>query len=175
MDKTKLCTKCKEIKDISEFRFRSDNPNRLDSWCKSCNSASNSVYRKIHPYDTKNAPGRKETNKKYYEKNKHKIREYEKENRERINQRHREMRRRIREEFIEAYGGKCECCGESRYEFLTLEHKNGGGSKHRKSTHGTNLVHILRREGYPKEDYGLLCWNCNSSKGMHGYCPHERE
>lgn len=171
----KICSKCKQAKDVSEFRFRADYPNRLDSWCKSCNSKSNSEYKKEHPYDSKLAPGRKETYKKYYQKNKQKIKEWASKNRDALNEKVRARKRKLREEFIKAYGGKCECCGESRYEFLTLEHKNGGGWQHRKKIKGASLVPILKRMGFPKDEYGLLCWNCNASKGVYGYCPHERE
>ena len=34
-------------------------------------------------------------------------------------------RTKNKERIIEAYGGKCECCGESIFEFLTIDHRNG--------------------------------------------------
>src|SRR5258708_37086796 len=30
---------------------------------------------------------------------------------------------------LNAYGGKCECCGEERFEFLAIDHIGGGGNK----------------------------------------------
>ena len=44
----------------------------------------------------------------------------------------RNKHRKIRKRVIEIYGGKCECCGETRYEFLALDHIYGGGTKHKK-------------------------------------------
>jgi hypothetical protein len=78
-----------------------------------------------------------------------------------------------RDEFLAAYGNKCDCCGEEEKEFLSLDHINGGGYKHRKST-GTNIYVVARREGYPKDKYRVLCYNCNLSIGFYGYCPHQK-
>src|SRR5665213_1527449 len=38
----------------------------------------------------------------------------------------------LRADGIAAYGGECQCCHISEPEFLTLDHANGGGTKHRK-------------------------------------------
>ena len=84
-------------------------------------------------------------------------------------------RDRVRRECIEAYGGKCACCGEAHHEFLTAEHKKGGGHAHRKSINGINFWYWLRKMGFPKRDFELRCWNCNLARGLYGYCPHERE
>lgn len=35
--------------------------------------------------------------------------------------------------MIDAYGGKCRCCGEREPQMLAIDHKNGGGTKHRRS------------------------------------------
>lgn len=39
---TKVCTNCKESKEVSEYHKRTSVKNGLDSWCKSCKT----VYRK---------------------------------------------------------------------------------------------------------------------------------
>jgi hypothetical protein len=84
-------------------------------------------------------------------------------------------RDRLRVVVFEAYGNKCACCGEKRWEFLAIDHVNGGGSKHRKIvTSPTELRRLIIKEGFPKK-YRLLCHNCNSAIGWHGYCPHQRE
>lgn len=76
---------------------------------------------------------------------------------------------------------KCDCCGEKHLEFLTIDHINGGGVQHRKelgngklASGGGKFYTWLRRSGYP-EGYRVLCLNCNFSKGVFGYCPHERQ
>ncbi len=101
-----------------------------------------------------------------------------------IKQRHNEItreaaqrkRRLLKKECIEAYGGKCVCCGEKQLEFLTIDHTGGNGSEHRKAIspnfRGTNFYLWLKRNGWPKKDYRLLCYNCNCAIGHYGRCPH---
>jgi len=80
---------------------------------------------------------------------------------------------------LEYYSGKlpkCACCGESTYEFLSIDHINGGGNKHRKEMgmkngKGGNIYHWLIKNNFP-EGYQVLCHNCNMAKGFYGICPH---
>jgi hypothetical protein len=85
------------------------------------------------------------------------------------------IKRRL--EMIKAYGGKCACCSEDTPQFLTLDHKNGGGNKDRngrKSNH--YIITRLRKEGWPGGNHQLLCWNCNSGRAINGgICPHREE
>jgi hypothetical protein len=76
---------------------------------------------------------------------------------------------------IEGYGGKCFCCGENKWEFLTIDHKNGNGADHRKKTGlvSNKLYLFLIRTNFPKDDYQLLCFNCNCARAHNnGICPH---
>jgi hypothetical protein len=67
---------------------------------------------------------------------------------------------------------KCSCCGEAHFEFLTIDHVNGGGHAHRKSIKAGHQIYAwLRRNNFPKE-FRVLCANCNMSHGLFGYCPH---
>jgi 5-methylcytosine-specific restriction endonuclease McrA len=75
-------------------------------------------------------------------------------------------------EGIAAYGGKCACCGESRIEFLTLDHIHGRASEPRRIT-GLKAWARLKARGWPKDNYQLLCFNCNWAKGAYGHCPHQ--
>jgi hypothetical protein len=84
-------------------------------------------------------------------------------------------RRRLRLDTLEIYGGKCACCGEREESFLTIDHIHGDGNKHRREV-GNNSISVLqaiRREGYPKDKYQVLCFNCNRSKFALGYCAHQ--
>jgi hypothetical protein len=83
--------------------------------------------------------------------------------------------KRIRLETIRAYGGKCDCCNENRYEFLAIDHVNGGGIKHRKDigNAGNSIAKWLRKQGYPK-GYRVLCHNCNCAIGFYKLCPHKK-
>lgn len=85
---------------------------------------------------------------------------------------HRSYHERVRNACFDAYGGKCVCCGETEYEFLTFEHVNGGGRQHRKTVPHTQRW--LYKNGFPK-DVGitLLCMNCNLAEGRRGGCPHK--
>ncbi len=81
----------------------------------------------------------------------------------------------LRTKVIALYGGKCECCGESRYKMLTIDHKVK--TYYKDKIRGVALVyaalHEYEESGYPNNKYQLLCWNCNVSRGHHSYCPHE--
>lgn len=78
---------------------------------------------------------------------------------------------KLRAELIEAYGGACECCGESQPEFLTVDHVNGRKEGERRLT-GMKLWAYVRRLGFPRDEFQLLCFNCNCAKGFFGECPH---
>ena len=98
---------------------------------------------------------------------------YREENREKRKKQQREILRKLKKTTILKYGGKCECCGEKKLEFLTIDHINGGGTKHRKKVGGGGAFYYwLRRNNYPS-GYRVLCSNCNSSYGSYGYCPHK--
>jgi hypothetical protein len=80
-----------------------------------------------------------------------------------------------RKKAIAHYGGKCACCGETAFEFLTIDHIEGHGTQHRKEHGGdsaTNFYLWLEKNNYPK-GFQVLCWNCNCSKGVYGFCPHK--
>lgn len=79
----------------------------------------------------------------------------------------------LKAEFIAAYGGVCTCCGESEPAFLTCDHVNGRPVEHPRRGHGgVRLYAAAKREGYPAT-YTVLCFNCNSAKGIYGVCPHQ--
>lgn len=91
-------------------------------------------------------------------------------------QRTADRNRRSKEEFIAAYGGKCSCCGEARFEFLTAEHIKGRAENQPQGVFvGPRMYRLLKKLGWPKDEYACLCMNCNFSRGRYGYCPHERE
>ena len=95
---------------------------------------------------------------------------------QRKNERRRAYARKIR--VFEHYGGsppKCACCGETHLEFLSLDHINGGGNKHRKEVgFGSQLYSWLIKNKFPS-GFQVLCFNCNCAKGFFGYCPHQKE
>jgi len=82
---------------------------------------------------------------------------------------------RIKLDMLEALGGKCACCGETNPLFLALDHVKNNGGEHRRQTHYQThqTRRYARRLGWPKDEFQLLCHNCNFSKGHFGRCPHQ--
>lgn len=84
-------------------------------------------------------------------------------------------RQLIRLEVLIYYSGEtpnCDCCGENNLEFLSIDHINGDGNKHRKNDSSSiKIYNWLKRNNFP-EGFRVLCMNCNFSHGRHGYCPH---
>lgn len=79
---------------------------------------------------------------------------------------------------LEAYGGRCGCCGEAEPAFLAIDHVDGGGNAHRRSlsstgriSGGARIYGWLRRLGFPA-GFAVLCHNCNFAKSHNpGGCP----
>ena len=94
-----------------------------------------------------------------------------------VRERHKKWFIRQRLEALSHYANgdiQCACCGERHYEFLAIDHTNGGGQEHRKTIRkgGGQFVAWLKKQGWP-EGYRVLCHNCNMALGSYGYCPHE--
>lgn len=82
---------------------------------------------------------------------------------------------RRKREVFEKYGGViCRCCGETRIEFLALDHIHGGGNRHRREAKIVKLAAWLKRNDYPP-GFQVLCFNCNQAKGAGIVCPHQRD
>ncbi|MEK6878606.1 MAG: hypothetical protein AABY22_03310 [Nanoarchaeota archaeon] len=87
-----------------------------------------------------------------------------------------ELYKERKRQIFEYYGGIppiCKCCNEILYEFLTLDHINGGGRKERnqfKNSYTKFMLWIIKNN-FPK-GYQILCFNCNQAKGIYGKCPH---
>jgi hypothetical protein len=75
---------------------------------------------------------------------------------------------------LEAYGSKCECCQEKEPMFLTIDHINGGGNKHREEVGGGfRMYRWLKKNSFPT-GYRILCYNCNCGRSVNGgICPHK--
>ena len=69
---------------------------------------------------------------------------------------------------------QCSCCGDTILEFLTLDHLNGNGVKHRKMVgQGNVFYNWVIKNNFPRI-FRILCMNCNHSLGHYGYCPHSK-
>jgi hypothetical protein len=145
---TKVCHRCKIEKPRNEFYYTKDSKGRsyLEYICKICKS----LYSKERIRKGK-------TNPTYFKKYALSVSA---------------TRRKSRQKCITHYGGKCECCGETIYEFLAIDHINGGGNKHRAEQSRPSIVNWLSVNKFP-EGFRILCHNCNSAIGYYGYCPHQ--
>lgn len=86
-------------------------------------------------------------------------------NRTHLREYNRQWRLRLKLETVVQYGGACSC-GESQPEFLTIDHIEGGGHKHRtliQHSGGHDFYRWLKNQGYP-EGYRVLCFNCNCQR-----------
>jgi len=183
---TKVCTRCHEDLPITSF-YKKKRPYGMSyfSECKKCRKEISSNYvknnlDKVRTQAQEYYQTFKErisiVHKEYYYKdldkthaiktkssNKHKIKR---------NERIRNSAKTMRKTFLEMYGGKCACCGETMYEFLTLEHRQGqkGIKRSKKETGKYSYAKAIKE--YRPDIYEILCWNCNCSKSRYGYCPH---
>lgn len=79
-------------------------------------------------------------------------------------------RRKLRQQLVAEYGGVCACpgCGVTDWRKLTIDHINGNGNELRDRPGGkrfsVHIVLILKQQGWPKDNYQLLCWTCNAVK-----------
>ena len=71
---------------------------------------------------------------------------------------------------------KCSCCGETHIDFLSIDHVEGNGNKHRQKIHckaGLNFYKWLKTYNFP-QGYQVLCMNCQFGKMQNnGFCPHK--
>jgi hypothetical protein len=157
----KRCSKCKLDKPLEEFPRRSRSPSGRASWCSECKSA--------HVEARRSDPAAREIERQYQAAF------------------YQQKKNARREELFARLGGKCECCGEDNYAFLTLEHRQGVPEEHlapehrRKLRNGggrrstVDIYRLVLAEGAPREKYGLLCFNCNVATHRYGICPHRVE
>lgn len=150
----KICIRCLEDKDLNQFQqVKSRNgTSRLLNQCRTClvelDRARRARQRARDPIGYK-----------AHQRNYDRTRRHE-----------------VRLQVIQAYGGRCACCGESNFYFLQLDHIKGGGGKHRKtigrSSNSTHFYRWLIEQQFPK-GFRLLCANCNCALGYYGFCPHQ--
>jgi hypothetical protein len=160
----KECISCHKIKLLKSFDVRNDGGNiTYRNQCKECR-------RKYWlDWEEKHKNQRKKSHHEYYINNI-----------EHCKLQQREYTQKLRLQILVHYGGnppKCACCGEPEPKFLTIDHINGGGSKHRRGPKApfkcsTLYYRWIIKNNYPNI-FQILCMNCNFAKGMYGKCPHQ--
>ena len=156
--KTKVCPKCKALKFASDFVFNNKAKDKLSNWCKVCQAAQLKAWRE------KNPERKRLNDRRLYLENRTDRIDYNK-----------ERQLRLRKQVVEAYGGRCNCCAESRFEFLAVDHTDNDGAEERKRIKGNGTLHsYIIEQGFPAR-YQVLCHNCNLAKSFTGKCPHQTE
>jgi len=108
-----------------------------------------------------------------------KAKQYRKDNVEIIRLQERESksksRYKLKLDILKHYGAYCFCCNETTIEFLSIDHIDGNGNKHRKDNNikgGVWLYKWLIDNNYPS-GFQILCHNCNQGRYINGgICPH---
>ena len=172
----KICKKCGSKKDILEFDKNSRSKDGRSTVCMECRRKEmRRIWdeKKRGVFVSKSGMPRLTLEEKILRKEELKLyhKKYRKDNAEIIKQNKKQALNEAKVEGIEVYGGKCSCCGESKKEFLTLEHINGRDKNKRRRT-GKMAWLELKIQGWPKNGYTVLCFNCNCAKGAYGSCPH---
>ncbi len=145
---TKICNNCK--KELNNDNWAPSLRAKNSKICKSCHLENGRRWRRSHK---KRAY---ELTKRWLAKNPN----YGRDN-------SRKDRARLRAEMIVAYGGQCVKCKNDNPIVLDIDHiKNDGGKQRKLGMWGWRLYRWLRKNGYPKKDYQLLCKNCNWIKEM---------
>lgn len=158
---TKRCSRCGEVKLVTEFYMRG--------------------------YRSKRNAGRKSPNNECKEctKDRTRSRYYGPmyvENKQKTNASGKVRRERIKAIVFAKYSGpegiRCACCGETELVFLTLDHVNNDGAQFRKNQFGRRTAagfttySWLLKHGCPG-GFQVLCANCQHGKRMNnGVCPH---
>lgn len=159
----KICPGCKTWKPFDpDYVFR-PSKGRFSSRCRECIAKRNRYYyeRNRETVKSKSAAWRTD-NLEYYDTWQ---KQYQK-------RKHIEWKNKC----LSKYGKICACCGETRFEFLTLDHIDNDGHLHRSEIKNRSLYEWLCTKGFPELSYRIqtLCFNCNFGKRNNGgTCPHK--
>ena len=167
----KACTKCKEIKPLSEFWKEKGTKDGFKCWCKSCRNKLARKWRtknkdrinkelrdwyKSNPGKNKeyhdkwivdNVEKTKENSKRYKSNNKDKVRENDRNRRARIKKSKGIITKEEWSAVLEKHGNKCLCCGRTDVK-MTMDH----------------VKPIFIGGSHTVDNVQPLCLSCNSKK-----------
>ena len=158
---TKRCSRCGEVKPLDDFYRDNKSKDQHGAWCKNCSNKHRQVRRENHRDEERLVAHER------YLRLGDEIRRY--------NSNRNHERKALLVAHYSNSTNRCACCGESDVRFLTIDHINGNGSQHRKSSGcgtGATFYNWLIKAGMP-EGYQVLCYNCNLARTWHGKCPHQ--
>lgn len=165
MTQFRRCKKCGNEKLLIDFDFYDKSKGLRRHECRYCHRIRMNIWFLAHKEQMRERAAER------YRKEPSRV--WSKEKKARAAATAKKFSRGWREVVIRHYGGKCSCCGEDNPGFLTIDHKNGCGTKKRK-LHGVGLrfYRWIIKNGYP-DDLQILCYNCNCGRELNGgICPH---
>lgn len=133
----------------SSRRFRKENKEKINKWSRKWYAAHREEERERH---RKGYITRREQHREYNRK-------YNQTHRKEMIERNRKWYISSKERVYAHYGNVCIGCGETDPVVLTVDHINGGGSKHRKNLGAASIYSWLWKNNFP-EGYRILCMNC---------------
>lgn len=114
---TKICTKCKEIKDLSEFDKRSRSKDGLKSRCKTCSRKDHYLWQKSNP------------NNKYKSKRNHELKNPDKTRDKKLRQKY-GLTSKEYDDILNKQNESCAICKRHKSEFkkaLHTDHNHSSG------------------------------------------------
>lgn len=159
----KTCSMCHQSLSLDHYNIQRSAKDGHQAYCRPCAKVNN---------DKNRTPEKRKAN--YYKNHKENLayqQEWRDAHRDQLRIRSVELNRERRLKVFNIYGNKCECCGESTFEFLAIDHVNGDGIEERKLFGTQQLVMRIIKSG-KQPNYRLLCHNCNLALGIYKYCPH---
>jgi hypothetical protein len=172
---SKICCRCKEEKLITEFHVDRSTPSGLSYSCVTCRRKQSLDYRrKNHELVCQRD---REHQKRNWPKIKERRKEYIAYNRQRIRVRAQQRLRELWRVAYAVYGGRCDCCGETRIEMMTLDHVFNDGAYHREvnKDYARKILCRIEKSGRPEPGIAMRCYNCNCVRLRCGECPHVTE
>ncbi len=158
--KTKIRSKCKQEKYVSEFYRNRSSKDGCAVWCKVCG------YEYYKSWRLGNLEKTQQTSREWYVATRPK----------RLAER-KAYRTRLKLEVLTHYSGgapRCAKCNIVDTDVLSIDHIDGGGRKHRAQV-GSDFYGWLKKNNFPSEGYQVLCMNCNYAKFIFDKCPHQKE
>lgn len=155
------CTKCGK-------QYRYDRKNRHGHTLRLCNSCYMSRY-----VPAKSSPLFKEWRKGQTARS----RKWKQTNRDRLLECAKKLRLQHVHQVVEHFGGKCSCCGEDNWCFMTISHPNNDGKKQRETLRiGSSKMYDWLVSHHFQSDFEITleCYNCNNGRlRNNGLCPHK--
>ena len=181
MVRHKTCSICGVVKPITSYYRNKRQRDGYQAHCKLCHKNI-----QISWYEKNREKVRKATRESVARWRKNHPGESRRRSRE-YNAKHKPERARYRKQryvslkraVFAHYGLRCQCCGETDWRFLCIDHTYSNGREHRKTmgrAGGETLFRWIIAHNYPSW-LQLLCFNCNLGRQFFGgpahVCPHK--